>query len=101
MTDLFERIQECTQVIRSHWDRKPRVGIILGTGLGGLAEDIETEATLPYADLPHFPHSTVVSHSGQLVCGRLGGKIVVAMEGRFHFYEGYSLQQLTFPVRVM
>jgi purine-nucleoside phosphorylase len=101
MTDLFERIQECTQVIRSHWDRKPRVGIILGTGLGGLAEDIETEATLPYADLPHFPHSTVVSHTGQLVCGRLGGKIVVAMEGRFHYYEGYSLQQITFPVRVM
>jgi purine-nucleoside phosphorylase len=101
MTDLYDHLQESTQVIRSRWEQAPRVGIILGTGLGGLAEDIDTEVTLPYGDLPHFPQSTVVSHAGQLVCGRLGGKNVVAMEGRFHYYEGYTLQQITFPVRVM
>jgi purine-nucleoside phosphorylase len=101
MTALYEQIQEASQAIQSRWQGQPRVGIILGTGLGGLAQDISQEATLAYADLPHFPHSTVVSHAGQLVCGRLGGKSVVAMEGRFHYYEGYTLKQITLPVRVM
>lgn len=101
MLDLYEKIQEAQQAIRSQWVGQPRVGIILGTGLGGLAEDITTEATLPYEQIPHFPKSTVTSHTGQLVCGKLAGKTVVAMEGRFHFYEGYTLQQITFPVRVM
>src|SRR5207253_8500270 len=76
-------------------------GIILGTGLGGLAEDIKADAALTYGDIPHFPQATVQSHAGRLVCGNLAGKTVMAMEGRFHAYEGYSLKQITFPVRVM
>jgi purine-nucleoside phosphorylase len=101
MLELYDKIQEARQAIQARWDGKPRVGIILGTGLGGLAQDITTEAALPYGSIPHFPQSTVQSHAGRLVCGKLGGKSVVAMEGRFHFYEGYSLQEITLPVRVM
>ena len=101
MTGLAAQIDETAAVIRARWPHVPRVGIILGTGLGKLAEDIAAEAVFPYESLPHFPRSTAPSHKGQLVCGTLGGKRVVAMEGRFHFYEGYSLQQITFPVRVM
>jgi purine-nucleoside phosphorylase len=101
MSGLYERIEEARQAIRSRWPGQPRIGIILGTGLGGLAGDIQAEATFSYAELPHFPHSTAPSHAGRLVCGKLGGKTVMAMEGRFHFYEGYSLKQITFPVRVM
>jgi purine-nucleoside phosphorylase len=101
MTDLYERIEEARKAIVSQWPGRPQVGIILGTGLGGLAEDIQTEVALPYEAIPHFPQPTVMSHAGRLVCGNLGGKTVVAMEGRFHFYEGYSLQQITLPVRVM
>jgi purine-nucleoside phosphorylase len=77
------------------------VGVILGTGLGGLAERIQVETAIPYEEIPHFPLSTVESHSGRLLLGTLGGKPVVAMQGRFHRYEGYTLQQVTFPVRVM
>lgn len=99
--DLFDQIEEAKQAIQKRWSNRPRVGIILGTGLGGLAEDIEADAKIPYEDIPHFPRSTVVSHTGQLVCGNLAGQAVVAMEGRFHFYEGYSLKQITLPVRVM
>ena len=88
-------------LIRSRWSGQPRVGIVLGTGLGVLASEVAAEAIIPYDEIPHFPTSTVVSHAGRLVCGRLSGKTVVAMEGRFHFYEGYSLQQITLPVRVM
>ncbi|MFL5243598.1 MAG: purine-nucleoside phosphorylase [Gemmataceae bacterium] len=98
---LYDQIQEAKQVVQSHWKSKPRIGIILGTGLGALAQDIQKDVAIAYEELPHFPKATVVSHAGQLVCGRLGGQTVVAMEGRFHFYEGYSLQQITFPVRVM
>src|SRR4051794_26272175 len=101
MHQLYDQIQEATRAVQGRWTGRPQVGIILGTGLGGLAEDIEAEAKIPYADIPHFPRSTVKSHAGQLVCGRLGGKTVVAMEGRVHFYEGYTLQQITLPVRVM
>jgi purine-nucleoside phosphorylase len=101
MQDHYEKIQEAREAIARRWTGRPRVGIILGTGLGGFAEDIQAEATLPYAEVPHFPQPTVVSHAGRLVCGKLGGKTVIAMEGRFHFYEGYSMQQITFPVRVM
>jgi purine-nucleoside phosphorylase len=79
----------------------PQFGLILGTGLGGLSEQIDVAARIPYSDIPHFPESTAPSHSGQLVCGRLHDVPVVAMEGRQHFYEGYTLQQVTFPVRVM
>jgi purine-nucleoside phosphorylase len=98
---MYSQIEDAKRVIEARWPGKPRVGIILGTGLGGLVEEIAAEATFHYGDLPHFPVSTVVSHAGRLVCGRLAGKIVMAMEGRFHFYEGYSLQKITFPVRVM
>jgi purine-nucleoside phosphorylase len=101
MLELYDQIQEAAQAIADHWPSRPEVGIILGTGLGGLAEDIQTEARITYADIPHFPVPTVVSHAGRLVCGHLAGKNLVAMEGRFHFYEGYSLQQITLPVRVM
>jgi purine-nucleoside phosphorylase len=101
MLDLYDRIQEASRAIQSRWPGEPRFGIILGTGLGGLAEDIETEAAIAYEDIPHFARSTVASHAGRLVCGRLAGKAVVAMEGRFHVYEDYTLQQITFPVRVM
>jgi purine-nucleoside phosphorylase len=101
MPELFDMIEDARKAVRERWKAEPRVGIILGTGLGGLAEDIQAEVTIPYEEIPHFPRSTVVSHAGRLVCGRLSGKTVVAMEGRFHAYEGYTLQQITFPVRLM
>lgn len=101
MLDLYDQIQEATQAIRARWSGQPRVGIILGTGLGGMGGDIEHEAAIPYSHIPHFPESTVITHTGQLLCGQLGGKTVVAMEGRFHAYEGYSMKQITFPVRVL
>lgn len=101
MTELYDQVQEAKRFIQSRWSGRPRVGIILGTGLGGLVEDIEAEAQLAYNDIPHFPHSTAPSHKGELVCGKLSGKSVVAMQGRFHFYEGYTLQQITLPVRVL
>src|SRR5436190_3858166 len=98
---MYDQIQDAKRTLQSRWPGKPRFGIILGTGLGGLAEEITAEATFAYKEIPHFPVSTVQSHAGRLVCGKLAGKTVMAMEGRFHFYEGYSLQQITFPVRVM
>jgi len=101
MLELAAQIEEAVEAIQGQWDGKPTVGIILGTGLGGLAERIDTQATLQYQAIPHFPRSTAISHAGQLVCGQLEGVTVVAMEGRFHSYEGYSHRQITFPVRVM
>lgn len=101
MLHLARQIDEASQVVRQKWDGCAQVGIILGTGLGGLVEQIATEALIPYEAIPYFPRSTAISHAGQLVCGRLEGVPVVAMEGRFHAYEGYSYQQITFPVRVM
>lgn len=101
MLKLAAEIGEATEAIRKEWSGKPRVGIILGTGLGQLAEQITTEATLEYEHIPHFPRSTAIGHTGQLVCGQLHRGSVVAMEGRFHSYEGYSHRQITFPVRVM
>lgn len=101
MSGLFEQIQEAANFIRASWKTVPEVGIVLGTGLGGLADEITDRVEFPYSSIPHFPRSTAPSHKGQLVCGMLGGKPVMAMEGRFHFYEGYKLQQVTFPVRVM
>jgi len=98
---LSVKIDEACRAIRARYHVTPRVGIILGTGLGGLAGQIEGPTIVPYGEIPHFPESTVESHTGQLVCGRLQGLPVVAMEGRFHFYEGYSMQEVTFPVRVM
>lgn len=101
MTDLFQQIQLATAAIRERTKLTPTAGMILGTGLGGLAAEIEADCVIPYAEIPHFPVSTVESHAGQLVLGTLRGVPVVAMEGRFHYYEGYSLQQVTFPIRVM
>ncbi|AXI99616.1 purine-nucleoside phosphorylase [Cyclonatronum proteinivorum] len=91
---------EALDFIRSKTDFKPEVLIILGTGLGNLARELDTELTIGYQDIPHFPVSTVESHSGKLLFGTLGGKKVVLMQGRFHYYEGYSMQEIAFPVRV-
>ncbi len=99
--NLKKKIQEAIEVIRRHTQMEPAVGIILGTGLGGLVKEINKEVEIGYGDLPHFPVSTVESHEGKLIFGQLAGKNVVAMQGRFHLYEGYSMQQITFPVRVM
>jgi len=101
MLQLAAQVEEAVEVVRNQWKGKPRVGIVLGTGLGGLAAEIQAEAALPYGSIPHFPQSTAIGHAGQLVCGQLQGTDVVAMEGRFHAYEGYSYRQITFPVRVM
>ena len=98
---LAARIAEAVQAIRGRTAAAPGIGIILGTGLGALAERIEVETSIPYGEIPHFPLSTVESHSGRLLFGTLGDRPVVAMQGRFHRYEGYTLQQVTFPVRVM
>jgi len=98
---LFDEIRSAVDAVREITTVKPSVGIILGTGLGQLAESIEIEATLPYERIPGFPLSTVESHAGRLLLGRLGRRPVVAMQGRFHRYEGYSLNAVTFPVRVM
>ncbi len=98
---LFDQIQEAAAAVRAEWPHTPKAGIILGTGLGKLADEIASPTVIRYEDIPHFPHSTAPTHKGQLVCGTLAGTPVVVMEGRFHFYEGYSLQQVTFPVRVM
>src|SRR5690348_3105525 len=98
---LRERIAAAAGAVRARWARTPDVAIVLGTGLGQLAHRIETEAVIEYADLPGFPLSTVESHAGRLLCGQLAGKTVIAMQGRFHRYEGYTLQQVTFPVRVL
>lgn len=98
---LSARIAESVAAIRGRTQAAPGIGIILGTGLGGLAARIHVDCAIEYADIPHFPLSTVESHTGRLLVGTLGGKPVVAMQGRFHRYEGYTLQQVTFPVRVM
>lgn len=101
--ELFEKIQETTAYInRETQQYKPEIGIILGSGLGGLIDEIEVDRTVSYKDIPHFPVSTVSGHKGQLLFGRLkNNKRVVVMQGRFHFYEGYSMQEVTFPVYVM
>ncbi len=92
---------DAVRFIRGRTASAPEIGIILGTGLGGLAREIEVETVIEYADIPHFPLSTVESHSGRLIFGTIGGTGVVAMQGRFHSYEGYTMEQIVFPVRVM
>ena len=99
---MLEQIEFTTASIRKLTNNfAPQVGIILGTGLGGLVKEITVEYAIAYNDIPNFPVSTVEGHSGKLILGELGGKKVMAMQGRFHFYEGYTMQQVTFPVRVM
>jgi purine-nucleoside phosphorylase len=100
MLDLYEKIQDACKKIRSEFSQRPAVGIILGTGLGGIVDEIDVEAAIDYEQIPHFLTSTATSHRGRLVCGQLAGVPVVAMEGRFHLYEGYSLKEITLPVRV-
>ncbi|HTU27575.1 MAG TPA: purine-nucleoside phosphorylase [Pirellulales bacterium] len=101
MLHLAAQIEEAASTIRARWDVVPRAGLILGTGLGPLARQIEEHASWDYADIPHFPVSTATSHRGRLIAGMLSGVPVLAMEGRVHGYEGYPLDQVTFPVRVM
>lgn len=101
MTDHWEQIQKATAYIQSKTDFKPEIGIILGTGLGNLVQDVEQVACLEYEDIPGFPVSTVESHKGKLIFGHLNGRRVVVMQGRFHYYEGYDMKEVTFPVRVM
>lgn len=101
MSSLLSMINETLEVIRKKTTKEYEVGIVLGTGLGGLVREIEVEHEIEYGDLPHFPLSTVESHHGKLIFGKIGGKNVVAMQGRFHYYEGYTMQQITYPIRVM
>lgn len=98
---MLEQFKESVAFIKSKTQVEPTIGIILGTGLGGLVKEIEVIDEIPYSEIPHFPVSTVESHSGKLIFGTLGGKKVMAMQGRFHFYEGYDMKQVTYPVRVM
>jgi len=101
MEDLLEKIDQVTDFIKQQTKITPEIGIILGTGLGSTGGEIQLDKVIEYTDIPHFPVSTVESHSGRLLLGTLSGKKVVAMQGRFHYYEGYSMQEVTFPVRVM
>ncbi len=99
---MYQNIQETVQYIRQKTNNfEPELGIVLGTGLGGLVTDIQVEFSLMYSNIPNFPISTLEFHSGKLIFGTLNGKKVVAMQGRLHYYEGYSMQQITFPIRVM
>jgi len=98
---MWEKVQETVSYIQSQTNFTPEYGVILGSGLGGFTDDIQIEYTLPYTDIPNFPVSTVQGHKGALVFGTIGTKKVVAMQGRFHFYEGYDMKEVTFPVRVM
>jgi purine-nucleoside phosphorylase len=98
---MYERIQKTASWLKDKMTSHPETAIILGTGLGELATEIENPVSIPYAEIPNFPVSTVEGHSGRLIFGQLGGKDIIAMEGRFHYYEGYSMQEVTFPVRVM
>ncbi|HEU0136006.1 MAG TPA: purine-nucleoside phosphorylase [Flavobacterium sp.] len=98
---MWEQVQETVEYLKSKTSFEPEYGVILGSGLGSFTDDISIEHTIPYTEIPNFPTSTVEGHKGALVFGKIGDKNVVAMQGRFHYYEGYSMQQVTFPVRVM
>jgi purine-nucleoside phosphorylase len=101
LAHYLKQIDEAAAFIRKSLKEAPRAGIICGTGMGALADKVEDKAVLPYDTIPHFPVSTVESHKGNLMLGRLAGKPVVVMQGRFHYYEGYTMKQVVFPVRVM
>lgn len=96
-----QKIKETLAYIKSKTDFKPQIGIILGTGLGGLVQEVDVAFEFPYNELPHFPVSTVESHAGKLILGKIENKNVLVMQGRFHYYEGYSMKEITFPVRIM
>ncbi len=99
--DILEKLKEAYEYLKKQTNSRPKVGIILGTGLGGLVKEIQVEKQIPYNFIPHFPISTVESHFGMMIFGKIGEIDVVAMQGRFHFYEGYSMQQITFPLRIL
>ncbi len=99
--DEMTRVREAASCVEENIDVKPRLALILGSGLGVLAEEIENADVIPYEEIPNFPVSTVEGHAGQLVCGELEGRKVIAMQGRFHYYEGYEMQEIALPVRVM
>lgn len=101
MSALMQDLQETVAFIRSRYNKEVNIGIILGSGLGNLANDIEAEFEIPYNEIPHFPVSTVQGHKGRLIFGKLNGKGVLVMAGRFHFYEGYTPKQVSYPIRVM
>ena len=101
MSELLQNSKETVSFIRKETDFTPEIGIVLGSGLSALANDIEVVASFPYTELPNFPVSTVMGHGKELILGNLQGKKVVALTGRFHFYEGYTMQQVTFPIRIM
>ncbi|MDO9156082.1 MAG: purine-nucleoside phosphorylase, partial [Sediminibacterium sp.] len=101
MSHLMSQLEETNAFIQSRVSSKAEIGIILGSGLGNLSSEIKVEASIPYSEIPHFPVSTVEGHGGSLILGELSGKKVWVMSGRFHFYEGYTAQQVTFPVRAM
>jgi purine-nucleoside phosphorylase len=100
-SNILQRVNSTAEFIRTQIKEAPEYGIILGTGLGGLVKEIEVSFSIPYDSIPNFPVSTVESHSGKLIFGKLSGKNIVAMQGRFHFYEGYSMEDIVLPVRVM
>ena len=102
MDERVLRIQQAAEYIKGRiWERLPVAGIVLGSGLGKLADKIENPVVVPYSEIPHFPLSTAVGHKGNFIAGELGGKFVVAMQGRFHYYEGYPMEYVTLPIRVM
>ena len=101
MKDQLGKLDDCVAFLKAQTDLQPPIGIVLGTGLGQLADKIEAATTIAYQDVPYFPVSTVESHEGRLILGTLGGKILMAMQGRFHYYEGYEPKEITFPIRVM
>lgn len=98
---MLEKINETARFLMAAQKTNPQLGIILGTGLGGLVNEIDIEITIPYQEIPNFPVSTVQGHKGQLIFGKINGKPIMAMQGRFHYYEGYTMKEVTFPVRVM
>ena len=98
---MYEKIQETASWLKARMTTQPKTAIVLGTGLGQLASEITDATEIPYAEIPNFPVSTVEGHSGKLIFGKLGGKDIMAMQGRFHYYEGYSMKEVTFPIRVM
>lgn len=98
---MIDKIQQAVSFLKNRGIDAPETGIILGTGLGQMVNEIKVECIISYEDIPHFPVSTVESHHGKLIYGKIGNRRVIAMQGRFHYYEGYSLAEVTFPVRVM
>ena len=101
MSNFYETVQSSADYILSHCPLRPTCGVVLGSGLGGLVDSMEDKTVLPYADIPHFPRSTVAGHAGNLVIGRLTGQTVAALQGRFHYYEGFTMRQVTYPMYVL